>query len=107
MPLLEENFHADMLNIYERAKSEAKYNATRYLHMVGENGGLETAKILIHANKVSDGYTALYMKKRLDLTVEALIFDNPKYHELFTDEELEICRKRLQAYQYLPALNEK
>jgi hypothetical protein len=41
---------------------------------------------------------------RLDLTVEALIHDNAEFHELFTDEEVAIARRRLQDYQYPPAL---
>ena len=101
---LVEIFHAKMLNIYERAKTEADYKATRFFHMVGENGGLETAKILIHSPHVSEGYTALWEIGRLDLTVEALIFDNPEYHELFTNEELAICKKRLIDYRYKKAL---
>ena len=95
-----EKFNAAMLNIYETAKSDANYIATRFFHMVGENGGLETAKYLIHSKNVSEGYTALWEMKRLDLTVESLIMDNPKYHALFTDEELAICKKRLVDYQY-------
>ena len=41
---------------------------------------------------------------RLDLTVEALIYDNTEWHPLFTEEELEIVRKRLIEYEYPPAL---
>jgi len=98
--ILVNNFNAAMLNIYERAKSEANYTASRFFHMVGERGGLEAAKYLIHSPNVSEGYTALWERKRLDLTVEALIIENHKYHELFTEEELEICKKRLLDYQY-------
>jgi hypothetical protein len=36
------------------------------------------------------------------LTVEAVIHDHLKWHPLFTDEELEICRERLKDYGYLP-----
>ncbi|MCS3902203.1 hypothetical protein J2T55_000195 [Methylohalomonas lacus] len=97
---LEDRFHADMLNIYQRAMSEAGYHATRFLHMVGENGGIQAARTLLHANGVSEGYTALWELGRLDLTVEALIVDNPDYHGLFTDDELAICRQRLREYNY-------
>ena len=99
---LENEFNAAMLNIYNRAKSEAGYNATRYLHMVGENGGLETTRYLIHSKNVSDGYTALWERGRLDLTLTSFIIDNTEYHELFTAKELEICRKRLKEYKYQP-----
>jgi hypothetical protein len=37
---LEQRCDAAMMNIYRRAHSEANYNATRYPHTVGENGGL-------------------------------------------------------------------
>ena len=68
--------------------------------MLDENGGVETAHILINAPTVSDGYTALWERGRLDLTVEAIIWDNPKYHKLFTEEELGIIKKRLIDYEY-------
>lgn len=97
---LQDRFHAAMLNIYERALSETNYRAVRFLHMVGEMGGLQAARVLLHAQNVSDGYTALWERARLDLTVEALILDSPAYHSLFTKDELEICRKRLAAYKY-------
>jgi hypothetical protein len=81
----------------------AKYPATRFLQMVNEYGGVETARILLHAPAVFDGYTALYLKNRLDLTVEAVIHDNEKWHPLFTEQELEICVTRLTDYRYLSA----
>ncbi len=95
-----ERFHAQMLNIYHRAKDEANYTASRFFHMVGENGGFESARILINANTVSEGYTGLWERGRLDLTVEALILENPEYHPLFTVEELNICQQRLAEYKY-------
>jgi hypothetical protein len=97
---LPDQFDEEMLRIYQRAQSEAKYNATLFLHMLHEHGGLETARILLHKEKVSDGYTALYLRGRLDLTVEAVIWDNPKWHQLFTEKELAICAKRLEEYHY-------
>ena len=100
---LEEQFHERMVEIYIRAKAEAKYNATVFLRMVNEHGGLETAKRLIHASVESDGYTALYLRKRLDLTVEAVVHDSSKWHPLFTPKELEICQKRLKDHGYLPS----
>ena len=101
---LKKRFNLAMRNIYRQAKYEAKYNAKRYLQMLNENGGLETAHILINTSTVSDGYAALWERGRLDLTVEALILDNPEYHELFKQDELRIAKKRLIDYQYAPAL---
>ena len=95
-------FDEEMFRIYERARSEAQYNATRFLHMLFEHRGLETARILLRASSESEGYTALWERGRLDLTVEAVIHDNPKWHPLFTQAELEICTKRLKEHGYLP-----
>jgi len=68
--------------------------------MVHEDGGLATARYLIHAPQVSDGYTALWERKRLDLTVEAMVLINPKWHPLFTTDELQRCSDRLKDYGY-------
>jgi hypothetical protein len=95
------DFDDAMLRIYQRALSEAGYNATRFLQMLHEHRGLETARILLHSANVSEGYTALWERGRLDLTVEAVIHDTPKWHSLFTPEELAICTDRLTQYGYL------
>jgi hypothetical protein len=98
---LQAMFGQQMFGIYQRALSEAGYKATRFLHMLHEHGGLQTARILIHASTVSEGYTALWERGRLDLTVEALIHDNPRWHPLFTLDELAIRARRLTEYEYL------
>ena len=99
---LEAQFDRAMFDVYRRAKAEAKYNATIFLQMLTDNGGLRTAKTLINAVRPSDGYTALYLRERLDLTVEAVVVENPKWHPLFEEEELERARKRLRDYEYSP-----
>jgi hypothetical protein len=88
-----------MMNIYHQARKEAGYNATRYLQMLHDQGGLRTAQTLLHASQVSEGYTALWERGRLDLTVEALVLQ-PEWQEWFTDEERDIARQRLQDYGY-------
>jgi hypothetical protein len=93
-------FDEAMLQIYQRALSETNYKATRFLQMLHDHRGLETARILLHSPNVSEGYTALWQRRRLDLTVEAVIHDNAEWHPLFTQEELDICKQRLIDYQY-------
>lgn len=97
---LEIKFNDAMMDIYRRAKSEVNYNAIRFLQMVVDHGGLEAAHILINADNVSDGYSALWERGRLDLTVEAMITENEDFHALFTPEQLEKCIVRLQQYGY-------
>jgi hypothetical protein len=102
---LKDRFDAEMMDIYRRAKAEARYNARQFCQMLNEHGGIETAKSLLHANTVSEEYTALWERGRLDLTVEALIHDHPAYHPLFTEEERDIARRRLKEYKYPPILD--
>jgi hypothetical protein len=90
---------------YRVKSATAGYNATIFLRMLGDQGGLVTAKYLINSVKPSDGYTALYERGRLDLTVEAMVVENPKWHSLFTSQELEKARLRLTQYGYKPKDN--
>ena len=99
---MRERFDKAMLDIYRSAKKEARYDARIFLGMVIDRGGLSTAKYLINAATPSEGYTRLYERGRLDLTVEAMILENPVWHSLFLENELEKARKRLVAYGYKP-----
>jgi hypothetical protein len=90
-----QQFDEAMFEIYRRAKVEANYNATIFLGMLNTDGGLRTAQKLIKAPRESDGYTALWLRNKLELTVEAVVLENSKWHVLFTKEELEKCRERL------------
>lgn len=96
---LEKRFHSAMLDIYQRAKSEAGYNASRFLSMVSDLGGYEAARTLLHAPKVSDGYTALWERNHLDLTVEAVILKS-EWRDLFSEAERKIAQERLLEYGY-------
>jgi hypothetical protein len=102
---LESAFDDAMLDIYKRAKSEAHYTASRFLGMVVQRGGLQTARYLLNNAIVSDGYTALSMRGRLDLTVERLILE-PKWRPLFTSAERNIAIARLHEYEFSGPLPE-
>lgn len=102
MQNLSKQFDTAMFDIYRRAKSEAGYTANIFLGMLNDRGGIATAKYLINSPKPSDGYTNLYERGRLDLTVEALIVENAKWHSLFSEDEIEKARQRLTAYKYAP-----
>jgi len=95
----ESAFHQAMFEIYERAKAECHYNASRFLQMVAERGGLSTAQYLLHAPGLSDGFTALWECNRLDLTVEAYVL-KPEWQGLFTQDEIAMARKRLSDLGY-------
>jgi len=96
---LAKQFHQAMLEIYKAALDECRYRPTRFLQMVTEHGGVEAAKILINAQEPSDGFTRLWECDRLDLTVEAHAI-KPEFAELFTEEEGQKARRRLEEYGY-------
>ena len=100
--MLEDEFNERMNEIYLSGKREARYSAPLFAEMLKEHGGLETARRFIHSVDYAPGFTKLWERKRLDLTVEAVILAETKWHSLFTPEELEICRKRLAEYGYTP-----
>jgi hypothetical protein len=96
---LEGAFHTAMVDVYQRAKREAGYHATYFIQMVSDRGGLATARHLLHASSVSEGFTALWERRRLDLTVEAVVLQE-RFAALFSDEERKIARNRLAEYGY-------
>jgi hypothetical protein len=91
-----------MVAVYESAKREAGYNATRFLQMVSTQGGVGAARQLLAAGGVSDGFAALWQAGRPDLTVEAQVL-RPEFADLFTAEERRIAADRLDQYRAAPS----
>lgn len=92
-----QGFEAAMKNLYVRAKDEAGYEATVYLRMLADYGGLETARRLLATSSVSDGFVALWERGRVDLAVENVVL-RPEFSTLFSDDELDVARRRLREY---------
>jgi len=92
------HFGEAMLSVYERSKSEAGYTPSYFLGMLSELGPLETARKLLNAPAISDGFANLWDRGRLDLTVEALVL-RPEFSSLFTDQELDRARGRLKQFE--------
>jgi hypothetical protein len=90
---LEKRFHKAMIGIYEEAKKNG-YTPSYFLRMIADHGAVETARQLVNSEKPSDGFTRLYLRGRLDLSVEALI-EKPDWWPLFTKSEREKAKKRL------------
>lgn len=99
MDELERRFHQAMIDVYINAKRECNYNATYFLRMVNEYGGLQAARRLLASDKITYGFTALWECGRLDLSMEANVL-KPEFAPLFTDVEREIARTRLVQYGY-------
>lgn len=86
-------FEEAMRNIYFEAKS-AGYTASAFWSMLQSEGALNTARRLALAPRASEGFTQLYLLGRLDLTVEALIVQEP-WRRLFTPDVLAAAQTRL------------
>ena len=98
---LEIAFDERMRQIYEQASNECDYRATRFLQLVVTDGGLLAAKKLLGSKGYSEGLTRLWEEKRLDISMEATILQDP-WSGLFTDEELGIARKKLNELGFKP-----
>ena len=100
-PDLAKQFHAPMVEIYHEAKRQVGYNANYFLRMVSDLGGLAAAQRLLHSPTVSDGFTTLWERNRLHLSVEALVLQ-PRFRDLFTEQDRDLARERLSEYGYRP-----
>ena len=99
---LEVEFGEAMMNLYRKAKEECGYNATYFLNMLGNIGGVATAHKLLEDQTIHYGLARLWECGRLDLTVEYLVLDK-RFESLFAEHELEEARRRLQEYGLDPA----
>ena len=97
---LADKFTLKLLDGYREAVETCNYRAKAYVGMLGELGGVGTAKSLLGTDNPSDGFFKLWKCERLDLTVEATISDNPQWHCLFTQAELDEARRRLEELEY-------
>ena len=78
---LERAFDDEMERICERANDEIGYKPARFLNMVRAIGGREAVRKLLPS--MSDGFTALWERDRLDLTFEYVML-HPRWNPLFT-----------------------
>ncbi len=95
---LEREFHDAMLGVYEQAP-ELGYNATRFLQMVYELGGVQAAKRLLQKHDVQSGLAWLWEHGRLDISMEALVLQEP-FGSLFSAADLAEAERRLRELGY-------
>ena len=95
-----DGFNKEMILNGKKALDECGYDARIFIQMIKDKGGVETAKSLLCSNEHQNELILLYMKKRLDLSMEALVLKTP-WSALFTKEELDVARKRLETLEYL------
>lgn len=104
MEHLKLKFHRAMLGIYQTAKKDLGYNANRFVQMLtSPDESIRTAKKFVLSQSPSDGFSELWSRGRLDLTVEALVGFHEEFEPLFSEDELAAARKRLIDMGYKPS----
>lgn len=94
-------FHNEMISLYKTISKQLKYKSTKLLDMINKYGGYEAAIKFIKSESNTFDFTILWENERLDLSVEALI-TNAKYRELFPEEVVSFCDRKLKDYNFSP-----
>ena len=68
--------------------------------MLEEHGAVDATRRLIHRNEPSSTFKLLWEKKRLNLTVEAVIVTEHEWDPLFDDADRDAARQRLKAFHW-------
>jgi len=93
-------FDNEMYSVYED-ESKVCGSASALLSMIKDLGSVGAAKILLYQPNVSEGFKKLKELGRLDLAIENIILD-PRWHDLFTDQERKIASDRLHDAKFTP-----
>lgn len=103
---LERRFEKKMYELYETAKKEYGYNATRFLQRLRSQGGVAAAHMVLRRRGTKDkppqGLIEMVDRGGLDITVEVTVLQ-PIWRRLFSPDELQTARERLARYGYPPA----
>lgn len=90
--------------LYEKANEAQKalnYRPSYFLQMLSSVGGYEAVVTLISQPSPSDGFTKLWERGRLDLSVEALVVES-KWREHFDQIIIAAAENRLRSVHYQP-----
>ncbi len=99
----EDCYETRCTRVADEVEAVLKRRVTRFRAMCAEHGAVEATRRLIHALHPSDTFSDLWVEKRLDLTVEAVILTEREWDALFDDADREAARKRLQDHEWPPA----
>ncbi|WP_462247804.1 hypothetical protein [Ekhidna sp.] len=80
---------------------EFKYTPKTFIKMLSQLGAVEAAERLINQEYTSEGFLRLSEEKRLDLTIEAIVYDNEEYHHLFSKDIIDRAKQKLKSIKYL------
>lgn len=90
---LENKLMSDFKFSIEIAKRKG-FSSTAFIKMLEKHGAVKTAKSLLNTKELNKGFSRILNKKLTQHSMEAIVL-RPEYKELFTEKELEVCRRRL------------
>jgi hypothetical protein len=97
---LAEEFNAEMLSLFDKAGQAMGYWPRYFLKKVKKVGGLKMAQDLLETSgKKFTGLGRLADENKLELSVEYIAL-KPKWSALFTSDELDVARTRLEGTGY-------
>ncbi|VVM61684.1 hypothetical protein PS631_01324 [Pseudomonas fluorescens] len=95
----DEVFTAFLRDKASEIQDAVNYRPNDFLKMLGLMGGYQTAMSLLAKPRVSEGFTRLYLERRLDLSVEALILES-LWAGFFDEHLLSSAEERLNQVGY-------
>ena len=96
---LEAEFTQALEGSIESAKKRG-YIPTYFMQMMAEHGAVKTAKRLLAKPEIQQGLMELWQLNLLNELMEAIILDNPRFHPLFTSDEIGEAHRRLEELKY-------
>jgi len=94
---LEDEFHHAMIGVADFAN--AHNFGYRFRQMLGEYGGVETAKRLLATSKAQSGLAEMYLNHAIRMSMEAYVIEE-HFRSLFCEDQIEEARYRLEELGY-------
>jgi len=82
------------------------YSASSYLQKRAQDGPMVTAQRLLKDKQISYGLWKLKSMHRLDLSLEAIVYNNPKFQPLFSQAIVDRCKDKLTQLDYFKKARE-
>ncbi|MEZ8230694.1 HNH endonuclease [Vibrio splendidus] len=97
---MEEEFQRTIIELCSTTARETEYNPKGFRSKALRVGAFNYAQeILDSPNDQWEGFTELFLNKRLDLSLEVLVLQK-QWQKLFTTKQLETAQRRLQKVEY-------
>jgi hypothetical protein len=90
----ESDLYSYLQELIVRCKEELNYTPTYFIRMLEELGAIRTVSQLVLDPKLSEGFTKLALKGRLDLSVESVVLESP-WSSLFDEDVIQAAKIKL------------